>query len=161
MSNFEQTGLNEFPDTYEDQISWQRCKPIGLRFGRKGLQGLKRKAPGGTILVVDDNRDICAMAKVILEREGYSVVTAADGEEAFRYFEIHQPSILLLLTDVTMPNMNGPDLADRVLGIDSQLPVLLMSGDAWRGYRGLTCIQKPFFSAELVERVRRALTPAA
>jgi len=118
---------------------------------------VKRKAQRGTILVVDDNGDIRALAKAFLEHEGYSVATAADGEEALRYYEIHQPSILLLLTDVIMPKMNGPDLADRVLGIDPQLPVLFMSGDASGVFQGLKCIEKPFVSAELVEKVSRVL----
>jgi CheY-like chemotaxis protein len=61
------------------------------------------------------------------------VVTADDGEEGLRVYKKHQPSIALLLTDVMMPNMNGMDLADRDLQLDSHLPVLFMSGDAPRG----------------------------
>ena len=111
----------------------------------------------GTILIVDDNLDIRAFARVFLEHAGYSVVTAADGAEALQYYEIHQSSIVLLLTDVTIPRMNGLDLADRVLCIDSQLPVLFMSGDTWSADRGFGCLAKPFRPAELVERVSRAL----
>ncbi len=64
---------------------------------------------------------------------------------------------MLLLTDVTMPNMNGLELADRVLGMDSQLPVLFMSGDGECDYRGLECLPKPFHPAELIETVNRVL----
>jgi DNA-binding response OmpR family regulator len=113
----------------------------------------------GTILVVDDNVDIRTFAKMFLEHAGYSVATAADGEEGLRYYEKHQSSILLLLTDVMMPKINGLELADRVLGIDSTLPVLFMSGDAWSAFRGLECVEKPFRSDELVERVSRVLNP--
>jgi CheY-like chemotaxis protein len=112
----------------------------------------------GTILVVDDNLDICAFAKRFLESAGWSVVTAADGAEGLRFYQEHQSSIVLLLTDVAMPNIDGHELADRVLRMDSQLPVLFMSGDAWGSYRGLECISKPFRSTELVERISRVLS---
>jgi CheY-like chemotaxis protein len=111
----------------------------------------------GTILLVDDNVDVRAIAKAFLEHAGYSVATAADGREGLRYYELHQSSILLLLTDVMMPNMNGLELVDRVLGIDSHLPVVFMSGGSWGAHRGLECIAKPFQPAELLERVNRAL----
>jgi CheY-like chemotaxis protein len=88
---------------------------------------------------------------------GYFVVTAADGEEGLRYYQTHQASIALLLTDVTMPNMNGLELADRVLRLDSHLPVLFMSGDTCSADRGFGCVAKPFRPAELVERVSRVL----
>jgi DNA-binding response OmpR family regulator len=118
---------------------------------------MTKDAQRGTILVVDDNLDICALAKVFLENAGYSVVTASDGEEGLRSYQMHQSRIRLLLTDVMMPKVNGLELADRVLGIDAQLPVLFMSGDAWGAYRGLDCVAKPFRCAELVERVSRVL----
>lgn len=118
---------------------------------------MTRDARRSTILVVDDNVYIRACAKVFLEHAGYSVATAADGEEGLRHYEMHRSSILLLLTDVMMPVMNGLELADRVLRIDAELPVLFMSGSAWCAYRGLECVAKPFRSSELVERVGRVL----
>ena len=111
----------------------------------------------GTILVVDDNLDIRGFAKRFLETAGYTVITAADGAEGLRFFEEHQSSIVLLLTDVVMPNINGLELADRVLRMDSKLPVLLMSGDSERDYRDLECIAKPFRPAGLIETVSRVL----
>jgi two-component system cell cycle sensor histidine kinase/response regulator CckA len=110
-----------------------------------------------TILIVDDNLEIRACAQAFLEHAGYSVATAADGEDGFRYYETHRSNVVLLLTDVKMPNMNGLELADRVLGLDSQLPVLFMSGDARGADRGFGCVVKPFKSAELVARVNQAL----
>src|SRR5580704_10122388 len=112
-----------------------------------------------TILVVDDNIGIRGYTKLSLEDAGFDVITAADGEEALRLYQRHQSSIVLLITDVGMPNMNGFQLADRVLQIDSQLPVLFMSGRyAGIVFRGLECIAKPFPPAELVEKVNRALS---
>ncbi len=119
---------------------------------------MRSATPRGTILLVDDNVDVRGLTKAFLEQAGYSVATAADGIDGLRYYQRNQSSVLLLLTDVRMPKMNGFDLADRVLGIDSQLPVLLMSGDAWGSHRGLECIAKPFPPAELLERVKRALS---
>ncbi len=113
----------------------------------------------GTILVVDDNHDICTFAKRFLETAGWTVVMASDGEEGLRSYAEHQSSIVLLLTDVTMPRVNGLELADRVLQIDSQLPVLLMSGDDLSAHRGTEYLPKPFLPAELVEKVIRALQP--
>jgi CheY-like chemotaxis protein len=111
----------------------------------------------GTILVVDDNLDIRKLAKLFLENSGYTVITASDGEEGLRIYEEQHSSIGLLLSDVMMPNMNGLELADRVLGMDSRLPVLLMSGDAERDSGGLECMVKPFRPAELIGAVSRAL----
>jgi CheY-like chemotaxis protein len=116
---------------------------------------------GGIILVVDDNLDIRKLAKMFLENSGYAVVTAADGEEGLRMYEDRQASIALLLSDVKMPNMNGTELADRVLRMDSQLPVLLMSGDAGSDYGGLECVVKPFRPAQLIEAVSRILNAKA
>jgi len=111
----------------------------------------------GTILLVDDNVDIRELARRFLEAAGYTVATAADGEEGLRFYQEHQSSIGLLLTDVIMPNIDGLELADRVLRIDSQLPVLFMSGDGWNAHRGWECLAKPFHPAELVEKVGRVL----
>ena len=110
-----------------------------------------------TILVVDDNRDIREFAKRFLETAGWNVVTAADGAEGLRCYEAHQSNIALLLTDVMMPNLNGWELADRVLEIDSRLPVLFMSGDDWSAHQGLECVAKPFLPADLIAKVNRVL----
>jgi DNA-binding response OmpR family regulator len=111
-----------------------------------------------TILVVDDNLGVREFAKIFLEDAGYIVITAADGAEALRLYEENQSSIVMLITDVAMPNINGFELADRVLQIDSQLPVLFMSGRYHEVvFRGLECIAKPFRPAELVDRVSLAL----
>src|SRR5579864_4338653 len=83
------------------------------------------------ILVVDDSLEIRGFVKALLEHAGYAVATAADGEDGLNVFRRHRSRIALLLTDVKMPKMNGLDLADRVLELDSQVPVLFMSGDAW------------------------------
>jgi len=111
----------------------------------------------GTILVVDDNGDVRGLAKRVLEIAGYAVITAADGEEGLRSYEKHRSSILLLLTDVVMPNIGGFELAARVLEMDSQVSVVLMSGDIGRDYCSLEYLAKPFRATELIETVSRVL----
>ncbi|MGP0073957.1 MAG: response regulator [Bryobacteraceae bacterium] len=111
-----------------------------------------------TILVVDDNRDIRGLAKRILEIAGYTVITAADGEEGLRSYHTHRSSISLLLTDVVMPNIGGFELAERVLKMDSEVSVVLMSGDSSCDYQSLEYLAKPFRPTELIETVNRVLS---
>lgn len=111
----------------------------------------------GTILLVDDNADILGLAKRLLEIAGYGVITASDGREGLRFYMEHQSRIVLLLTDVTMPNMGGLELAEHLLGMDAKLPVVFMSGDARSAHRGLECLAKPFRPDELIEVVNRAV----
>ena len=82
------------------------------------------------------------------------MLVAADGVEGVNVFKQHQSDIALLITDVMMPNMNGLALADRILELESRLPVLFISGDALNADRGYGCVAKPFTSAGLVGRVR-------
>jgi two-component system response regulator ResD len=110
-----------------------------------------------TILVVDDDLQIRSLVKVYLEQAGFAVATAADGEDGLNVFRAYRSRIALVLTDVMMPNMNGFDLADRVLELDSELPVLFMSGEAWNACRGLGCVAKPFTPVELVGRVHQGV----
>jgi DNA-binding NtrC family response regulator len=117
--------------------------------------------PRGTILVVDDNPDIRGFAKISLENAGYTAIIAADGVEGLRCYRENRASIMLLLTDIAMPNMNGLELAGHVLAIDCRLPVLVMSGTACGGYQGLESIPKPFRPNQLIETVGRALNTRA
>ena len=110
-----------------------------------------------TILVVDDDRTIRMLVRAFLEDAGYTVLVAADGVEGVSVFKQHQSDIALLITDVMMPNMNGFDLADCVLQIDPQLPVIFISGNIQDADRGHGCIAKPFTPAAVVSRVRQAL----
>jgi CheY-like chemotaxis protein len=111
----------------------------------------------GTILVVDDNDHLRELAKTFLETAGYTVITAADGQQGLRLYEERRSSISLVLTDVAMPNINGFELADRVLAMDSHMPVLLISGKVGCAHRELECLAKPFRPAQLIEAVGRVL----
>jgi two-component system cell cycle sensor histidine kinase/response regulator CckA len=110
-----------------------------------------------TILVVEDDLQICALVKMFRQNAEYTVVKADDGQEGLRAYKRHQSSIALLLTDLMMPKMNGVDLADRLLQFDSHLPVLLMSGDAPQANLRFDCLEKPFNSVDLVGLVAQVL----
>jgi two-component system cell cycle sensor histidine kinase/response regulator CckA len=115
-----------------------------------------------TILLVDDEHAIRTLAEVYLQSAGYTVLTASDGAEALSVFHQHQDRIALLLSDVVMPQLDGPRLADAVLAMRPGLPVLFISGSTPDADRGWGCILKPFTSGELIIRVRQALsTPRA
>jgi two-component system, cell cycle sensor histidine kinase and response regulator CckA len=141
---------------------WQRGRSYRLAPGERPRKMLAKKADvqRETILVVEDDLLISALVRNLLENAGYAVVTADDGEEGLLAYQRYQAKISLLLTDVMMPRMNGIDLADRVLQLDSNLPVLFMSGDAPRANLHFGCLAKPFNSADLVGRVAQVLHPS-
>jgi DNA-binding response OmpR family regulator len=118
---------------------------------------MRREQQTGVILVVEDNDAIRTAVKVYLEAAGYIVICATDGAVGLDCFQQNRAAITMLLTDVMMPNMNGMDLADRVLELDGNLPVLFMSGTANNADRGYGCIAKPFRRAELLARVGVAM----
>ncbi len=125
-----------------------------------------RPARGQTILLVEDEAPVRAMAAQILRRHGYEVVEAASAQEALASFRALDPPPDLVLTDVAMPRMSGVELAAR-LGKSSP-PVVFMSGytDASVGNpdvlaRSAGFLQKPFSAAALLHRVGEALAGVA
>lgn len=89
----------------------------------------------GRVLVVEDNPQNLKLARIILEDEGYSVIAAADAEEAFAALALESPDILVL--DVGLPAMDGLTLA-RLLRADSRtarLPLVAVSAFAMKGDR--------------------------
>ena len=122
------------------------------------------KSSGETVLVVEDEPAILTITLRVLEQLGYSTLIASTPHEAIRLAETHGREIHLLLTDVVMPEMNGRDLARRLLTIHPKLKCLFMSGYtadiiAHRGVLepGLHFIQKPFLKKDLAVKIREAL----
>ena len=118
---------------------------------------MDQQAEREVVLVVDDNIGVRSAVKETLEKSGYTVYTAADGEQGFTCFESHRSSIALLLTDITMPHMDGIELARRVVDCQSRLPILFMSGGADDRSNGFRVLCKPFTGDELLDAVRGAL----
>jgi two-component system alkaline phosphatase synthesis response regulator PhoP/two-component system response regulator VicR len=115
-----------------------------------------------TILAVDDERSIVRLVQVNLERQGYNVLTAADGREALDQIAKHRPD--MVICDVMMPYMDGLEVL-RHLRQDPatrELPVIMLTAraqdqDVFVAYRGgATCyLTKPFNPPELISFVRR------
>jgi DNA-binding response OmpR family regulator len=117
-----------------------------------------------TILLLEDEPEVARLAKDILSDHGYTVLTATRPSEALQIAERHPGAIGLLLTDVVMPEMSGPDLAARLAALRPRLLVLYMSGypDGTRAAhgqfsRGLKLLLKPFTAQDLTTRVRAVL----
>jgi signal transduction histidine kinase len=117
-----------------------------------------------TILLVEDDDQVRVVARGILCRNGYSVVEARSAGEALLHSEKHPGTIHLLLSDVVMPQMSGPELANRLSSVRPRMKVLCMSGctDDSAVRRGvieahIAYLQKPFTPDALSTRVREVL----
>jgi PAS domain S-box-containing protein len=117
-----------------------------------------------TILLVEDEPAILRLGKQMLEGLGYRVLLAATPGEAIRRAEEHAGEVHLLITDVMMPEMNGWDLAQKLLLIYPNMKRLFMSGHSAdvisrRGVLegGIHFMQKPFTRSEMAEKIQKAL----
>jgi PAS domain S-box-containing protein len=111
-----------------------------------------------TVLLVEDERAVRKLTRELLEQEGYQVLEAGDGVEALQVAAQHRGAIDLLLTDVVMPRMKGPELAAKLAAQRPDLRVLFMSGHSERNGGALNGIMvKPFRPETLAQRVREAL----
>ncbi|MCU0727203.1 MAG: ATP-binding protein, partial [Planctomycetes bacterium] len=120
-----------------------------------------------TILLVEDEASVRDIGRRILAAEGHEVLVAPGGPEALRLFHENADRICLLVTDVVMPGLNGPDLANRLRKIRPELPVLFASGYSDEAIPrhgalqpGVHFIGKPFGARELTQAVREALDAA-
>ena len=131
-----------------------------------------RPAPttGGseTVLVVEDEEAVRALACRVLGQHGYSVIEARNGLEAIQLLEAEQPAVDLVLTDVVMPEMSGLELSRRLAAQRPSVPVLFMSGYTESEKlqpeireTDAPFLQKPFSTESLVIRIREALDRAA
>src|ERR1700674_4033719 len=112
------------------------------------------------ILVADDNRGFAELLRATLEEEGYEVVTASTGLAAVAC--IDKDDIGLAVLDVLMPGVSGDAVAERLLQVNPNLPVLLMTGSAeFAAASGLPVLRKPFPQEELLAAVRRLTPPPA
>jgi DNA-binding NtrC family response regulator len=115
-----------------------------------------------TILVVDDDAAVLMVTSALLDRCGYATLQANSGIQALEICKTRDSGIHLLLTDVTMPNMTGPELAKQVLSLCPEIRVLYMSGcgdyPAEPHTFPVGCfLPKPFSPDGLARSVRQAL----
>ncbi|MGC8494899.1 MAG: PAS domain S-box protein [Syntrophobacteraceae bacterium] len=127
---------------------------------------VEEASPGGweTILLVEDEAPIREMVKIMLEGMGYTVLSAADPDDALVLCRKHSEALHLLFTDVIMPKMNGKELETKIRAIKPGIRTLFMSGYAANAIAHLgvlengTCLlQKPFTMDALAKKVREVL----
>jgi DNA-binding response OmpR family regulator len=117
------------------------------------------------LLVVENEAAIKTLVQMALERHGYVVLTAESGTEALGLAAAHHGPIDLLITDVVMPDLRGPELARRLIELRPALVTLFMSGYIDEALRETAStlpvpvdfIQKPFSPSALAARVREML----
>jgi two-component system, cell cycle sensor histidine kinase and response regulator CckA len=120
-----------------------------------------------TILLVEDEEAVRAVARTILHRRGYKVLEAQNGGEAFLICEKYAAEIDLLIADVIMPRMGGRELAERLARIQPEMKVLFISGYASDSVArqgvlepGITYLQKPITPDPFLRKVREVLDSA-
>jgi two-component system cell cycle sensor histidine kinase/response regulator CckA len=126
---------------------------------------MRKRPDTQTILLVEDDRALRELLRITLEASGYAVLAAADAAEALRFAEPKGRAIAMLVSDVAMPGMSGPELARRLAASRAGLAVLLLSGygrdSAMLGPQ-VAFLQKPFPPRVLTAKVHELLEhPAA
>ena len=116
-----------------------------------------------TVLIAEDEEAVRELASEFIESAGYTVLSAKDGTEALAIAERSDQPIHVLLTDVVMPKIRGPELAKRLRGLRNSIRIVYMSGylDYNRGNEDFLeegyFLQKPFSRDTLINKVAEAL----
>ena len=116
-----------------------------------------------TILIVDDDRELIEGLRVLLERQGYTVIHAHDGHQGKQMIYNHKPDLVIL--DMMMPRMGGYPVLEHFRGKDAP-PIIMITANegsrhkAYAEYLGVVdYIRKPFAMERLLEAVQRGLNP--
>jgi PAS domain S-box-containing protein len=127
-----------------------------------------RTAGGETILLAEDDQMVRRLATRILERAGFRVLKAKDGDEAAETFRAEARRIDLAILDVVMPRRSGRAVYDEIHAVRPELPILFASGYSYNMLEAggvhpeaFEVLPKPFRSEELLERVHRLLADAS
>ena len=136
---------------------------IGLG-SKTEVETVAPKRQGTTILLVEDDEIMRSLTRQLLQEHGYTVVEADDGKSALEWVQSHPGPIHLLLTDVVMRRMSGPELVERLNASHPNLKVVYMSGytgeliaerEVLR--RGITLLEKPFTRTALLNTIHTTL----
>jgi two-component system, cell cycle sensor histidine kinase and response regulator CckA len=124
----------------------------------------RREAEGHeTVLLVEDEKSVRAVARRILERSGYQVIEARNGEEALAAAGKHGDEIDLVVSDIVMPEMGGSELADRLRERLGEVPIIFMSGYSEEElavgvrHKATAFLEKPFSPDTLTRTIRDVL----
>jgi len=127
-------------------------------------EAVSPKRQGTTILLVEDDDIMRSLTRQLLQEHGYTVVEASDGKSALEWIESHAEPIDLLLTDVVMRRMSGPELVERLGVSHPALKVVYMSGYTGELMaerevlkRGITLLEKPFTRTALLNTIHNTL----
>jgi CheY-like chemotaxis protein len=127
----------------------------GERAVRDSLRGSE------TVLLVEDEEGVRRLSRRLLEAHGYHVLEASGGEQALEFAARYPDPIHLLLTDVVMPGMSGPEVAGQIQALRPKTKILFMTGYSDSTVTGLApdapLLQKPFTPDALAHRVRETL----
>lgn len=137
-----------FPYSAEEEVSRADDADAGSKSPLGGTE---------TILVVDDNSAVRDLTINALKKYGYRVLDASDGHAALRLSESYTGPIHLLLSDVRMPGMTGPELVGRLAVLRPRTPAILMSGSIAEESGEYPQLLKPASPAELAAKVREVL----
>ena len=117
-----------------------------------------------TVLIVEDHEGLREITRETLESQGYTVVLATDGEQAVREFQSRRNQIDLVLLDVVLPKLSGPEAYARICAVKPQVPVIFATGYSPDiallekvQQQGLPVLQKPYASKDLARKVRETL----
>jgi two-component system cell cycle sensor histidine kinase/response regulator CckA len=137
--------------------TWREAEKTGPADRQQDGQGGQER-----VLLVEDDAMVLVLAKRLLARSGYEVFEFEDSNEALAWFAEHPDQVDLVLTDVVMPGLNGPQLVEAVLEIRADLPYLYMSGyhreeQVMNNDAEAEVLRKPFDAAALLSAVRRSL----
>ena len=128
------------------------------------VQDLGRELAGGkeTILLIDDESIMVELGTMILERLGYQVTPATGSLQALELFRANADRFDLIITDCSMPNMTGTDMAKEIRRIRPGIPIILCTGFTEKVAPGTAeefggVIMKPYIAKDIAELVRRVL----
>ncbi len=146
-------------------LYWPRCEESVLPI--PSLVAPECRGGSETILMAEDDEMVRSLSQRILSSNGYTVLIAADGEQALRLFEEHQDSIDLVVLDVVMPNMGGREAYEHMRALRPGLKALFASGYSeaaihknFKLEEGLQLLQKPYTREPLLRAVRAVLDGA-
>ncbi len=155
--------------TFSIYLPRYRAEAVPAPAAEPERAGLRDVTGQDTILLVEDEEAVRSFAARALRMRGYEVLEASGGEEALEIVREHKATIHLLVTDVVMPNMDGPTLVRAVKRLRPDMAVIFMSGYAEEAFRRndekaeeLHFLPKPFGLKQLAAKVKEVLsnTPA-
>ncbi len=143
-------------------VFFQQAEAVLIPRARDRHEDVENKAGWETILVVEQDEAVRALAREVLRRHGYAVLEARHGVDALRTSERHRDAIHLLITDLVTPHISGREVAERLTSARPSMKVLFVSGHTGDELPselalGSTFLRKPFTPDALARKVRALL----